>query len=158
MTSCTTKWINTNKTSCLWSVIWKQELNLQSFNLFFSTKAQAISYATFKRHCTYPEDLNLDLEVMWNQIRVKQEYSKKYTTSENREARYSNAEVYKNYERLCHEGSCCHVDFSETNGWDGAHSRFNWWQTNNYENNYDKIYFTYVNTYLKYIQKWYILK
>ena len=37
---------------------------------------------------------------MWNQIRVKQEYSKKYTTSENREARYSNAEVYKNYERL----------------------------------------------------------
>ena len=63
-------------------------------------RARAISYATFKRHCTYPEDLNLDLEVMWNQIRVKQEYSKKYTTSENWEARYSNAEVYKNYERL----------------------------------------------------------
>ena len=89
MISYTAKWTNTNKTSCLWSIIWKQELNLQSFNLFFSTKAQAISYATFKRHCTYPEDLNLDLEVMWNQIRVKQEYSKKYTTSENHEARYS---------------------------------------------------------------------
>ena len=75
-------------------------------------RAQAISYATFKRHCTYPKDLNLDLEVMRNQIRVKQEYSKKYTTSEHREARYLNAEVYKNYERLCHEDSCCHIEFS----------------------------------------------
>ena len=86
----------TNQTKFLWSIVWKQELNLQSaicnlqsFNLFFSTRAQVISYATFKRHCTYPEDLNLDLEVTWSQIRVKQEYSKKYTTSENREARYS---------------------------------------------------------------------
>ena len=72
--------------------------NLTTYSSLLS--AQAISYATFKRHCTYPKDLNLDLEVMWNQIRLKQEYSKKYTTSENREAGYSNAEVYKNYGRL----------------------------------------------------------
>ena len=53
----------------------------------------------------YPEDLNLDLEVMLNQIRVKQEYSKKYTTSENRVAMFSEVAVYKNYERLRLEDS-----------------------------------------------------
>ena len=77
---------------------------------------------------------------MWNQIRAEQEYSKKYTTNENWAARYSNAAVYENYERLCQKDSCCHVDFSEMNGWDGLHSQFNWWQTCNYVKNYDKIY------------------
>ena len=134
-------WTNTNQTTFLSVSFENKELNLHSINLFFSTTAQAISYATFERHCTYPEDLNLDLEVMWNQIRVKQEYSKKYTTNENRATRYSNAAVCENYERLCNEDSYCHVEFSEMKGWDGIHSRFNWKQTCNYEKNYDKIYF-----------------
>ena len=95
------QWISSKETSSAsQSALWLQVPSSQSNNLFFSTKAQAISYATFKQHCTYLEDLNLDLEVMRNQIRVKQEYSKKYTTSENWEARYLNAKVYKNYERL----------------------------------------------------------
>ena len=49
---------------------------------------------------------------MWNQIRVKEEYFKKYTTCKNQATRYSNATVYKNYERLFYEDSCCHVEFS----------------------------------------------
>ena len=88
---------------------------------------KAISYATFKWHCTYPKHLNLNLEVMWNQIRIFQE------TNENRATRYSNqnftgifqeiynkwelrckvlnAAVYKNHERLFFEDSCCWLNF-----------------------------------------------
>ena len=54
------------------SALWLQVPNSRSFNLFFSTnKAQVKSCATFKRHCPYPKDLNLDPELMWNQIKVE---------------------------------------------------------------------------------------
>ena len=124
----------TNQTNSFINIVWSRELDLQSLNLFFPTKAQTISNTTF------PKDLNLNLEMMLNQIRVKQENSKKYTRNENLAARYSNAEVYKNYERLCHEDSCCHIVFSEMNDQVSMHSWLNGQQTYNCENSHDKIY------------------
>ena len=43
-----TKALTTNQTTFLWNIVWKQELNLQSLNLFFSIKAQAISKYNFQ--------------------------------------------------------------------------------------------------------------
>ena len=94
-------WISWKKTfSSNQLALWLQVLSSQSLNLCFPTKVQTIFNTTFNQHCTYPKDLNLNLEMMLNQIRVKQVYSKKCTRSVNWATRYSNAEVYKNYERF----------------------------------------------------------
>ena len=104
---CKYRWISSKKIfSANQSALWLQVPNSQSFNLFFFTKTREISSTTFKRECTYPKDLNQDVEVMWNQIWVKQEYCKKYTTGENQAARYSNNVVNKNYERLMSRFLC----------------------------------------------------
>ena len=69
-----------------------QVYNLSTYSSL--SKHKQYPNTTFKQQCTYPEDLSLNLEVMLNQIRVKHEYFKKYTTSESQATRYSNAEVY----------------------------------------------------------------
>ena len=81
-THCNFKWTNTNITNFL-LVLFESKNSICNLSTYFS----------LPRHKQYPtqllNDLNLDLEVMWKQIRVEQEYSKKYTTSENQASRYS---------------------------------------------------------------------
>ena len=131
---CKYRWISSKETSSAnQSALWLQVPSSQSFNLFFSTTALAISYATFKRHCTYPEDFQpgprSDVKSNQSLTGIFQE-----TTNENRAARYSMPQFIRTMKDCFMKILVVMLNFQR---W---HLRFNWWQTYNYENNHDKIY------------------